>query len=217
MKNLSIVLNVVLIIAVGILYVFQFKGNGAGENTAGSAGSDNQSVTVAYVNTDSLIMYYDYYDDISVDFQNKKVKMQKQLESRGRKLESEVVSFQKRAQAGLMSQNDIRSTEQNLLQKQQEFEVYRQTVMSGLVEEEQVLQKQLYERIYNFLEDYNKDKNYDVIFNYVQGSAIWLAEDALDITDEVLKGLNENYKSGKDGGDDSTEETEKKEEAKTEK
>jgi outer membrane protein len=198
MKYVSLILNVVLLLAVLFLYYVHFmnpnfmKGD-ASTNVAVGTGE----MRIAYIDTDSLFQAYTYYDDISKDYREKRDRVQKQLEDRTRKLEEKFVSFQRRAQAGLMSQNDVRRSEEELAREQQDLQIYQQTVANGLLEEEQLLNKELYEKIVAYLEGYNKDQRYDLILNYTKGSAIWLAEDGLDITGEIISGLNAQYEQEK--------------------
>jgi outer membrane protein len=198
MKNASLILNIVLLLAIIPLYYFQFAGNKpVVSDDSGRVVTENGGARIAYIDTDSLFQNYQYYDDISKDYRVKRERAQKQLENRTRALEEKFVSLQRRAQAGLMSQNEIRRSEEELVKEQQDLQVYQQTVSAGLIEEEQLLNKQLFDKITAYLEGYNKDKGYDMIMNYTKGNAIWLADEALDITQEVLSGLNTAYAAEK--------------------
>ena len=59
------------------------------------------------------------------------------------------------------------------------------------------IQKKVKEAIDEFVVEYNKDKKYDAILD--KSSGIYF-NPALDITGEIVKGLNEAYKAKK-GGD----------------
>ncbi len=202
MKNLPYILQAILFILVIGLYVLHFQGENTKETVEAQQPTANKGagkgVTIAYINMDTLFANYKYYEDLSDDFTQKRDKAQKSIEQRGRKLEKEVISFQRRAQAGLMSQNDIRATEETLLGERQELEKYTQTVSAGLMEEEAVLNEKLYDKIQTFLEEYNKTRQYDVVINYVERSpTFWYAGDALDITKEVVDSLNVRYEAEK--------------------
>mgnify|MGYP001139952350 CR=1 FL=1 len=205
MKNLGTILGAVAIVALIPLYIGQFSGEQKAEETTQSS-SEKSGATVAYVNFDTLMQNYDYYEDLNKSYSEKAEKVAKQLENRGQSLEREVVSFQRRAQANLLSQNEFNTIQKDLANKQQEFQTYQQTVSAGLMEEERELNRKLYENILEYLKKYNADKNYDVIFNYRQGEGIWLAEDALNITQDVLDGLNSEYDASNEA--DASEESE---------
>lgn len=201
MKNLPYILNAILFALVIGLYVMHFSGTKGEQTEKAEATTENMTagaVSVAYVNMDTLFEYYDYYADVIEDFQGKRTQAQKNLEKRGRKLEQDMVSFQRRAQAGLMSQKDMRATEQTLVGQQEEFQKYSQTLSAGLMEEESLLNQKLYDKIQDYLKELNKDKKYSVIFNYTERSpTFWLAEDAFDITKTVVDSLNEQYEAEK--------------------
>lgn len=199
MKNLSLALNAVSLILIAVLFSLHFSGKqkpGAASSEI-TTSADGESFAIAYVDIDTLFFKYKYYDDKNKEFRSKKDQAQKQLETRGQRLESEMMGYQRRAQAGLMSQNDIKKAEEELMRKQQEFQAYTQSLSAGLMEEENAIQKELYDAIYNYLQEYNKDKGFKVILNYTKGGGIWLADEALDITEDVVNGLNKAYENKK--------------------
>lgn len=200
MKKLSI-LYTVIIVAVAGSYILHFsnKEESKLEQVAKSKAIISSARTkVAYISTDSLYTYYNFYLDASREFQAKQRKVQNQLQSRIQKLESESVGYQKRAEAGLMSENDIRQAQADMAKKQQELQVYQQTVSNGLVEEEKVLADEMLSKITNYLEVYNSSKQYDIILNYKPGNSFWYVGKGLDITQEVIDGLNEEYAKEKE-------------------
>ncbi|MEM1137925.1 MAG: OmpH family outer membrane protein [Bacteroidota bacterium] len=190
MKNLGTILGAIAIVALIPLYIGQFSGKKSESSSPSVSKTATNSGKIAYVNFDTLMQGYTLYDELNEKFIEKRDKVAKQLENRGQSLERELVSFQRRAQANLLSQNEFNTIQKDLANKQQQYQDYQQTVSAGLLEEERELNKKLYDNILAYLQKYNTDKKYEVIFNYRQGESIWLAEDALNITQEVLEGLN---------------------------
>jgi outer membrane protein len=105
------------------------------------------------------------------------------------------MAFQKKAQAGTLSQSEGEATQKRLAQMQQNVETRRQSVGNELMEEQQKFNEELQRRLDAFLEDYNKDKQYDYILSYAKGGSILLANKTLDITRDVIKGMNEKDKT----------------------
>ena len=97
--------------------------------------------------------------------------------------------------------------QRDLANKQQQYQDYQQTVSTGLLEEERDLNQKLYNNILEYLKKYNADNKFDIIFNYREGESIWLAQDALNITQVILDGLNSEYDTTKTEGDTKTEES----------
>ena len=66
-----------------------------------------------------------------------------------------------------------------------------------LAEEEQVMYRQVLNEVMEYLEEYNADYNYKYIFSKSFGGQILYTDKSLNITSDVLKGLNEKYKKEK--------------------
>ena len=70
MKNISLILNVILVFAVGILYYLHFSsGNSSSSNTVAMPESVEgnaaiQNIKIAYVNQDSLLRSYSFFEDV---------------------------------------------------------------------------------------------------------------------------------------------------------
>ena len=62
MKNLSLILNIILIAAVAYLFVDKFSGSEQEESTTTEKKDDKiyQNVAIAYVHSDSLLANYDF-------------------------------------------------------------------------------------------------------------------------------------------------------------
>ncbi|WP_448520351.1 OmpH family outer membrane protein [Rhodoflexus sp.] len=193
-NSLSLILNIVLAAAVAFLYYLHFSE----KNTSTSspiAGEGQGGAQIAHINTDSLLSNYQFFEDMQNELAEKKNRAERQLISRGQALQQEVGSVEKRIQAGLMSNNQIKEAQQLLGQKEQELIAYRETVMAGLIEEEKLMNNRLYDSLISYLREFNKDKKYQYIFGYTKGGGILLANDQTDITDQIIKGLNEKYKN----------------------
>lgn len=158
---------------------------------------------IAYVNLDSLEAKYEFWSAKKVDFEKRQRATEAELERLGRNLQTEAANFQKKAQSGsFTSQSEAEAAQMKLAKMQQELENRHQTVTEGLMKEQQEFNTELQKRLDNFLAEYNKDMRYAYILSYSKsGGVILFADPALDITDEVVEGLNNaNKKSTKDDG-----------------
>jgi len=197
MKNLSIVLNIVLIIAVAILYVLHFSG---GKDVAEQPLQDSTQVIdladlpIAYVNTDSVLKNYKFFVKLSEDYEKKQKKAESNLQSRADGLQREVNEFQNNARN--MTQNQALAIQENLQQKQQNLMMYEQTLRQDLMKEEAKMTDDLYKKITEYLNTYGRKNNLQLVLTYTRGSGVLFAHDSLDITNEVINGLNTEYESG---------------------
>ncbi len=198
-KNLSLTLNVVLLVAVAVLYYLHFSGRKApaaaapAAGTVAAAGKDPKTNQYAYVNVDSLLTKYDYFKVTRTQLEDRRKKLETEIAGRTRSLENEVVSAQRKANTMTLEQAQL--TEQNLRRKEQELVRYQNDAARQLAEEEQKKNEELINNISLYLKKHTEDKPYKIVFGYSKGGGILYATDSLDITQEVLKGLNQDYQA----------------------
>jgi len=96
-----------------------------------------------------------------------------------------------------MTLGQVRATEEDLGKKQQNLQMYQQSLGQQLGEEEAKLQKELYDRITVYLKKYGVEKGLQVVLKFDPTSDVLYAVDGLDISREVTEGLNSEYKSEK--------------------
>jgi outer membrane protein len=198
-KNLSVILSSIACVGVAVLFFLNFSNNKpatAASNVAMDAVNAG-ALPVAYVNSDSLMTNYKLLDEMSKALEEKEGSATKQLQNRGAKLEEEMSSFQRRAQAGLLSNNEMKSGQEALLKKRDELMAYEDQLKMGLMEEKKLMNKRLYDSLMSYLKEYNKAGKFKYILNYTQGGTFFTADETLDITKDVVKGMNERYEANK--------------------
>ena len=87
--------------------------------------------------------------------------------------------------------------EQALLQQQQELVALRDKLQSDLMEEEQVMNRQIVEYITRYLDENKSEFNYQYILGKSFGSVILYGDSAMDITEKVLSAINTKYREEK--------------------
>ena len=154
---------------------------------------------IVYVNTDTLLNNYDYYKDVVKEFENKRFAAENELKRRSESFQNEVALFQRQVQAGGMSQQQGQTKQQQLAQKEQDILMYRDNTATALAEEQAAKTDELISNIQDYLKKYNEDDRYDMVIWYSKGGGVLYAKDQMNITNEVLKGLNEEYAEKKKG------------------
>ncbi|CAN5452386.1 hypothetical protein BH23BAC1_BH23BAC1_17350 [soil metagenome] len=200
MKNLSLALNIVLFIAVVVLYVLHFSDRGSNVTletaSANTAGTNNnvsaQPLTIAYINSDTLLQNYQYFKDMADQLEEKRKKMEANFTTRAKGLENEIATFQRTAQS--MTINQARAAEEDLMKKRENLMKYQETLSQDIMLEENKINNELYNKVSEYLNDYGKKNNYQLVLTYQKGSGVLYANDGLNITQEVVKGLNDTYK-----------------------
>jgi outer membrane protein len=195
MKNLSLILNAVLLVAVGILFYLHFSDGKP--STSSSSSVEPGDVKIAYIRSDSVLKYYEYLKVNKVQLEEKTKKMDQDYRNRAMGLQNEIAAYQRNVNS--MTLGQVRATEEDLGKKQQNLQLYKQSLGQQLMEEEAKLNKELYDRITVFLKKYGNDKGFQIVLKYDPTSDVLFAGDALDISNEVIAGLNEAYKTEKSG------------------
>ncbi|MDH3710813.1 MAG: OmpH family outer membrane protein [Cyclobacteriaceae bacterium] len=202
MKNISIILNVVLLLAVAVLYYLHFSGRTTSEEVSGRTAGPISPTSIAYINSDTLLKNYDFFKVAADQLEGKKDGLQAEYENRARGLETEIQSFQRNAQNMTIAQ--ARAIEEDLVKKQQNLMRYQETLAQSLAQDEAKVNNELYDRVSEYLREYGKSHDFQLVLTYQKGSGVVYANDSLNITEEVIKGLNEAYQSETKAAADST-------------
>lgn len=197
MKNLSLILNIVLLVAVIILYVLHFSGRKI-ESSSSPSDTSTFDLKIAYINSDSVLKHYEYLKVNREHLETKTKKMDQDLRNRTEGLRNEINAYQRNVSA--MTLGQARATEEDLGKKQQNLQLYQQSLQQQLMQEEARLNKELYDRITVFLKKYGQERGLQVVLKFDPTSDVLYGGAGLDITPEVIKRLNEEYQVEKKGG-----------------
>ncbi len=203
MKNISLVLNGVLIVAVAILFVLHFsKPKNDVSNELKDVGvqehvQQDGNLNVAYVYIDSLLTHFKMAQDMSEQLFKRKQNLESELETKGKTLEKDIADFQYKVSKGLITSWDATEQEKKLTEQQQVFINLQNDMQNRLLAEEQDANLKVHNTVIDVIEEYNKSKGYKLIFSNAFGGVLLHAEDYMNITGDVLEMLNVGYESGK--------------------
>ena len=192
-KNASLILNVILTIAVAILYYLHFKDRQPEAASVVQTPVEAKGKAIVFVNVDSLLTKYEFFKDTQKVLESKRFQLENDLASKGRNLQNKVAFFQQRA--ATMTQEQGRATEASLQKEQQDILAYRERAAQNLAAEEQAKNKQLYDQIYDYLKKINTQNKYEFVLGYTKGGGILFADPSADQTRTVLAGLNKEYQA----------------------
>lgn len=197
MKNLSLILNIVLLVAVAVLFYLHFAPAGASISSSSSslAAGDLQ---VAYINSDSVLKNYEYLKIQRTQLEAKTQKMDQEYRNRAIGLQNEIAAYQRNVSS--MTLGQVKATEEDLGKKQQNLQMYQQTLQQQLMDEESKLNQELYNRVTAYLKKYGTEKGLQIVLKHDVTSDVLWATDMLDISQDVIKGLNDEYALEKSGG-----------------
>ncbi len=201
MKNTPLILSIIaLVVALGAAVMSIVKPDFKKGGQAESADiTDTSSITaqagdVVYVQLDSLLMNYDMYNDEMTAFQSKVQGIQEDLQKKQRRLESDAKSFENQVQKGLLTRSAAEEQQNKLLQRQQSLQNDAAQKDAEMQEEQAVLNNRVYFAVKEFIEKYNAEHQYSLILT-TSGvtNTVLNVNPGLDITADVIKGLNEEY------------------------
>ena len=171
-------------------------------NAANSAAPDTQADTTAaagsivFFNIDKVVENYDMANDLRSVVETKVSGIQAEIDRRGNKLQKDANDFQNKVDKGLLTTSVANAQYQKLTQQQNDYQQYVVRKQQEMNEEQQVMLNQIMNAIAEYVQQYNTTKQYALILTtsgdilpapVVTGSA------TLDITDEILAGLNAEY------------------------
>ena len=160
--------------------------------TAATA-TDKKVELIVFVNSDSLLNNYEYFKTIKEKFQAKSKKAQVDLTSKGTAFQREVAAYQQSAPT--LSAEQRATTEERLARKQQELAAFNQNAGNALAGEEAAENEKLYNKVADFLKTHAKTKGYKMVLTYSKANpTVLFADESLDVTKEVVTGLNAEYK-----------------------
>jgi len=197
MKNLSIFLSSLALVGVLVLLGLRMSENKKGDTTlvASKEQLTDTKGRIAYVNIDTLEANYEYLKNKKKDFEERKKSMSSELENSQRQFQQDYVSAERKAQAGTLTQAEYETKAKRLQQMKQSLEAREAALTEKPLAEQDKFNKDLQKRLDEFLAVYNEDKNFDYILSYSKALGfIILANDQLDITADVVAGMNESYK-----------------------
>jgi outer membrane protein len=201
MKQISTILIGVLLVAVGFLYYRQFSGGSKGKAEPGKqaqatadSGQPMPKGNIAYIEIDSLHENYGYYKTMRSELDRKQKAAMGELEEKQKRLQSRYGQLQQQAASMTPQQQEAASQELNNLQTS--LEKRKQELDNELFDVTNNMKKTVMKKVEEFLAEYNKDKKYDYILSYEPG-LMFYKDSTLNITSEVIKGLNEREKKNK--------------------
>jgi outer membrane protein len=195
MKKVTIALFAALFLAIAFLYVLHFTGRKKPVKQETIAESPAEGI--AFINIDSVIFKFDMFFDRRADLMAKQKNAEAELNSKGTQYEKNARDYQEKVSKGLVTRATAAEMEQSLLQQQQELVNLRDKLQSNLLEEEQVMNRQIIDYITTYLEANKASYNYQYIFGKSFGSVVLYGDSGLDITQRVLGEINKKYQAEK--------------------
>lgn len=199
MKKLIPISIAILFVAVVVLFVMQCNASKqcaspADNETKTMVTPSGSNLTIAYINTDTLLLNYQLSRDLNEELLKKQEDARTNLNEEARAFEREMQDFQRKIENnGFLSRDRAEREQQRLISREQELKELNAKLSNDLMVRQQEISTQLLDSITLYLEEMNIAKNYDLILSTTVGGTILHAKKGLNITTEVLDALNKRY------------------------
>ncbi len=150
-----------------------------------------QQQKIGFVDNSVLINEYQERKDVEARLNIKIEAFKTRTDSLRSAFELEIKEAELKART--MSQSAIQTLSQELQQKEQVLSQRVQFEQQQIAQESQTLNDSIINRVKAFVQDYGKSNNYNFILGSNEAGSVLYGEEASDLTQEILKALNENY------------------------
>lgn len=191
MKNLSLILNIILLAAVAVLFYLVLSNKSSNTGTAIlPPASAAAGMKIAWVNADTLDARYEWLKEQKAAIEKKVIDAEKSLRNKEESLMRDMAAFEQKAQGGDVARADLEKEYAVLGSRQQKLQEESQKLGKQMSEEQKKAFNELYVNVEAQLKTLSSEIGYDYIFSYSRGGQILLANDSLNITNQVLDLLN---------------------------
>ncbi len=166
-------------------------------NTSDGAQQTGNAGKIAYVEVDTIFMHYKMAKELAVVFESKSKQLDADLNSKSKTFQGTVLDFQNKVQKGLITSSNAQEVQKQLQAQEQELYKLREKYQAELADEGQVNQRQILQSIMAYLKEYNKTKGFQYVLANSFPSSILYADSTLNVTNEVIEGLNTKFKIAK--------------------
>lgn len=196
MRNISTYASILALIGVGVLFYLHFserkQTGGKADRTVNSA---NKDFKIAYFDIDSLQEKYEYFKDVSGQMKVKEESLSSQMDALQNSYQKRIKQLQEKGPT--MTQSEGEAAQREVAQMQQKFQQKQMAMEQDLKKHQMDVMTDMRTKIENYLKEYNKEKGYAFILSYEPGFMLYYRDSVYDITNDVIRGLNEQYKKEK--------------------
>ena len=208
MKNISLAFNIVLLLAVGFLYYKDFSG-GKNEAATVTVNTDSipakatpvvlselpKNIPVVFINADSIFTHYEYAKKTKAIAEEKAAAYQRSYQAKTEAFQKEYQDYMQKAGAGAYTKEQGLAIEAGLQKKRDDILMMEQNQdkIAGEMDNSNV---EVQKTVYDFLARFNKEHGYYCVMAYTKtGGGVLGVDESLDVTQQVLVGLNAEYKA----------------------
>lgn len=176
-KKIQVIINVILFVLIGVLSYLSFS----------------KQEKIGFIKSNLVLSKYQGMLDATASYQSKSSVWQANLDTLGKEYQQSVERYQRESKS--MSEKERKLSEELLDTKRKQILEYESGIKQKAQQEDQTLTKQVYEKVNQYLKKYGEDHGYKIIFAANETGNIVYGNDAIDLSEDVIEGLNKEYKN----------------------
>jgi outer membrane protein len=151
------------------------------------------NIRIAYVDYDSLLLKFNLAQEMQKELIRKEMSINNIIEKERKTLQEEAAAFETKVQNNVFATQERAQAEyEKIMKKDQELLQRSQTMIAEFEKESITKSSEVTQSIMDYIKEYNSDAKFDFILTKMGGNMLY-ANEALDITDEVVEGLNAKH------------------------
>ena len=155
------------------------------------------ALKIAYVDIDTLLINYNLWVDLNNEMLRKEENVRLTLSEKAQALQEELEEFERKLGNNAFATRERAESEQSrLLQKRQDLEELQERLSTELMAENNRNNLLFRDSINSFISEYNKLHGYNIILSRI-GDNILYIDGGMNITQQIIDGLNARYKKSK--------------------
>jgi len=200
-KSTHQILYIILFVLLAVLYFIQFSSSSNTENIPTVENElaiqplNEGGLNIAFVNSDTVSKYYEFAKKIQKTLTTKRSEAEGQIKSKYFAYESLVQEFEKASP--IMGDREKMEKAQKIRLLEQEIMQVEQQLSEQVSRQELELTQSYIVKTNDYMQEIGKTLGYDYVMSYRVGGAMLYANERHDITNEIIKLLNERYESSK--------------------
>lgn len=196
MKQIHYVIEAVLAVAIIILFIMMPRSSASKAKTTNpKAEQAAATLPIAFVRMDSLASQYEYFRDINKQLAAEAEQNQRTLATKMTAMQKAAEDFQRRLRTNAFTSEDAARVEQEkILKMQEEGQRLELSMTQALANKQAEANEKMYRIVREQVSEMNKDGKYRYILTNVGLENLLYADSTLDITDDVVKFLNDHYR-----------------------
>lgn len=196
MKNILLIVNALLVLVVGYLLYDNIskKSSNSGGQTAQVKDSVGKRLVFAYIDIDSIQQKYELAKAVQKEIKTKENNLSGEFDRLERSYKNKIAGYQQKA--ATMTEAEANAARQDIETNQNQIMEKRQSMTDEFNQFVASKNMSVMKKIQDYLKEFNKNGAYSFIFSY-EPALFYYKDSTFDITQQVLKGLNQKYSSEK--------------------